>query len=411
MPRVDDPSGLRQQLADQLPQLAPGTLRQVATEVPFYRDLSAQQFDVEVAGVIEQNLELFARLLREERGPLPGEITFIVRSAARRAEEHIPLPEILAAYYTGMRWCWQQLREFIPEADVATMTDVGDLVLSYLQAITVAVTDVYVETTTALYGRERESRSVLLRHLLAGTDDLADWEAVGLTPWDECTVVCLRLPPAPGSDEVARAIAARRRVGTVRDAVGKMVGVQPLDDLGSTGGALVVPGVVSRARLADALGGLLGTRWHAGLAVAQSGEAMPDALAAARDCAEVAERLHYASGVHELSDLLLEVQVTRPGPARAALGQLLSPLEETPELLDTLRAHVAAHGKRAETARQLHVHPNTLDYRLRRVAELIAVDPATPDGAQMVRAALVVREYLALAPRRRPGRPRTRRAP
>jgi sugar diacid utilization regulator len=46
---------------------------------------------------------------------------------------------------------------------------------------------------------------------------------------------------------------------------------------------------------------------------------------------------------------------------------------------------------RRATAAAVHVHPNTLDYRLRHVAELTALDPATAHGLQVLGAALTAR--------------------
>lgn len=71
----------------------------------------------------------------------------------------------------------------------------------------------------------------------------------------------------------------------------------------------------------------------------------------------------------------------------------------------TLEQYVAAGGRRRETALALHVHPNTLDYRLRRVADLVGTDPTCPHGLPVLRAALLARDYVAGEERlRRPGR-------
>ena len=52
------------------------------------------------------------------------------------------------------------------------------------------------------------------------------------------------------------------------------------------------------------------------------------------------------------------------------LAGLLDPLENNAELLRTLERYVALDLDRRRTAADLHVHPNTLDYRLRRVEAL-----------------------------------------
>jgi hypothetical protein len=50
------------------------------------------------------------------------------------------------------------------------------------------------------------------------------------------------------------------------------------------------------------------------------------------------------------------------------------------QLLDTLHAFLEASGDAVTAAQRLHVHPNTFRYRLRRLAELSAFDPADADG-------------------------------
>lgn len=387
-------TGLRKRLARQLPGLVDVAVDKVTNEVPYYRHLPRDQLARDIPEVTRQNLELFVRLLREERLPEPGEIEFMMRSAAARAEERIPLPDVLAAYYAGFRACWEQIGEVADGGDLAGVVEVGSLVLAYLQTVTTAVTDAYVETTTALTGRDREARATLLGRVLEATDEPDDWQAAGLSHWPVRSVVAFRHPPPRHADQVTVAVEARRRTRAVREALVALTGAETLDDLTSTGGIAVLRGRVDAGDLRTALGRVLHRRWHAGLAVAAEPERTPEAASAARDCAEVADRLGYPSGVHQLGDLLLEVQVTRPGPARTALRDLLAPLDEHPELLQTLTAYVAEHGRRATAAQRLHVHPNTLDYRLRRIRELTGVDPGDREDGQLARAALVVRGFL-----------------
>jgi DNA-binding PucR family transcriptional regulator len=97
--------------------------------------------------------------------------------------------------------------------------------------------------------------------------------------------------------------------------------------------------------------------------------------------------------------VLVEVQVTRPGPARTALLDVLDGLDQYDDLVETLTAHVQEGGRRTDTAKRLHVHPNTLDYRLRRIREITGVDPGDRDGAQLLRSALIVRAYLTASRR------------
>ncbi|WP_309240246.1 helix-turn-helix domain-containing protein [Actinomadura sp. J1-007] len=64
-------------------------------------------------------------------------------------------------------------------------------------------------------------------------------------------------------------------------------------------------------------------------------------------------------------------------------------------MLETLRAY-SDHGfGRRRTAAALHIHPNTLDYRLRRMTVLTGLDPARPADLLTLQAALLVRRDAA----------------
>lgn len=386
---------LRTRVAAQLPQMLGTTVEQLTAEVPFYQRLSRDQLENDVTEVTRLNLQLFGRLLREGRAPEREELAALLSSARRRAEEQIPLPDVLAAYYSGFRTCWEESVVIAAATDVEELVDIGSLVLRYLELVTTAVTEAYVETVTAMTGRDRAARDELLSRLVTGEDTPAMWHDAGLAPWSERTLLDLRLRAPRHEHDVTITVESRRRARALRTALTDLTGHDVLDALTPTGGLVVLRGRLSAADVRRALGGVLRGRWYAGLAHATESGRTADAVTAARDCAEVADRLSLRPGVHELADLLLEVQVTRPGPARSALQGLLAPLDDEPDLLETLAAHVAAGGRRSDAAQSLHVHPNTLDYRLRRVRELTGVTVTDPHGAQLVRAALVVRRFLA----------------
>ncbi|MEU6185817.1 helix-turn-helix domain-containing protein [Nocardia sp. NPDC047038] len=114
----------------------------------------------------------------------------------------------------------------------------------------------------------------------------------------------------------------------------------------------------------------------------------------ARDLLDMVRRLGVTGTVHRFPDLALEYQLTRPGPGRTVLSSLLDPIDEYPELLLTLTCHVANGSNRRLTARMLHLHPNTIDSRLKRIAHLTGLDTAASDGLWRLRSALIARSYL-----------------
>jgi len=400
MPLFSPRQNLRTRLARRLPEVLDQTIENLKRDVPFYQHLPAELVDHEVADVTQRNFDLFLALLREGRQPVESEIQEILHSAARRAEERIPLPEVLAAYYAGFRTGWHELLDLAENGEVKDVVEIGEQVLSYLQFVTTAVTDVYVETATALTSRERDARARLMVAVLEAEDTSEEWDDAGFTRWGDRAVLVLRYRLRRRSDPALASVAVRRRAREVRQALESLCGPELLFSFSSTGGTILLPGLVEADPLAAALGAVLRGKWYAGLAHATDRAGTPVAHEAAEACAEVPDRLGYPAGVYELRQLLVEVQVTRPGPARSALLDVLSGLDEYDDLVETLTAHVAESGRRTDTAKRLHVHPNTLDYRLKRIREITGLDPVERDGAQLLRSALIARAYLAGGQRR-----------
>ncbi len=105
---------------------------------------------------------------------------------------------------------------------------------------------------------------------------------------------------------------------------------------------------------------------------------------------DVALALNRTGRVHQPDDLTLEWQLLQPGPAREGLVAVADSLEQRPELLETLRLFAYVGLDRRHVARTLHVHPNTVDYRLKRVADLTGHDPLRVAGLWYLRSALTV---------------------
>lgn len=119
-------------------------------------------------------------------------------------------------------------------------------------------------------------------------------------------------------------------------------------------------------------------------------ESVPEAARETTEVAQLARLSGRPTGVYRLDDLLLEFQLTRPGPARERLADRIAALRRTPHLLETLDAHLRHGSDRKAAAAEIHVHPNTFTYRLRRIAESTGSDPSDPGGSRLLAAALAV---------------------
>ncbi|MEU4595945.1 helix-turn-helix domain-containing protein [Nocardia sp. NPDC023988] len=133
-------------------------------------------------------------------------------------------------------------------------------------------------------------------------------------------------------------------------------------------------------------------RLLAALVPAKTAE-IPGAVERAHELLDMVARLGSAAGLYHFNDLALEYQLTRPGPGRARFGELLTPLERTPELLETLRVHIANDMNRQRTAHLLHIHTNTVGYRLRRIAQITGLDPTAVSGLWQLRSAMIARSF------------------
>lgn len=91
-------------------------------------------------------------------------------------------------------------------------------------------------------------------------------------------------------------------------------------------------------------------------------------------------------------DLLPErVLAGDPEAERLLVERIARPLEQTSgALLETLDAYLEAGGSLEGCARRLFVHPNTVRYRLRRIADITGHDAGQPRDAVVLRTALAV---------------------
>lgn len=380
-----------------LPSLAVRMIEAFLAEIPFYQRLPREQMHGEILEICKDNLRVFFATLREARPPTEEELTEPRSSAARRAQERVPLDAVLQAYHIGGRIGWSELVAEARPEETAQLVAAADGVQLYIQCVTGAVATAYLEEQQAISGEERDVRRALAAALLAGqpADALAARAGVDLARrW---VVVALEL--AEHEDEkaagVASAIAARRKVRRVQDRLDAYAGAPVLGLLDSAGGTVLLrdeasvwgelPGLVTDLQR------VAGAPVRAAAVGSDVAGGLERASAQVRQVLRLVGKLGRPPGLYALTDVLLEYQLTHPSDAVPKLGSLLDPLARNPDLVRTLDAYLAADLDRRRTAAALRVHPNTLDYRLKRIVELTGLDPTTTKGLQLLAAAALVR--------------------
>lgn len=90
-----------------------------------------------------------------------------------------------------------------------------------------------------------------------------------------------------------------------------------------------------------------------------------------------------------LAQLMLAVPAER---LQAFVAQHLGPLAGRPDLLETLAVWLATNGSRQAASEQLHLHRNSVGYRVATIKRLLGADPLHPATAPILSAALIARE-------------------
>jgi hypothetical protein len=92
---------------------------------------------------------------------------------------------------------------------------------------------------------------------------------------------------------------------------------------------------------------------------------------------------------------VLQVLLATPAPRlRWFVERHLGPVLKRPELLATLRAWLAASGSRQLVSEELHLHRNSVGYRVGKLKALLGVDPLRPDHAAVLHTALAAHDLL-----------------
>jgi DNA-binding PucR family transcriptional regulator len=65
-----------------------------------------------------------------------------------------------------------------------------------------------------------------------------------------------------------------------------------------------------------------------------------------------------------------------------------------PELLATLRLWLDTHGSRQAVSEHLHLHRNSVGYRVGQLKTLLGVDPLQPSAGAVLQAALLAHDLL-----------------
>ncbi|MFZ2178663.1 MAG: helix-turn-helix domain-containing protein [Rhodococcus sp. (in: high G+C Gram-positive bacteria)] len=341
-----------------------------------------------------------------DRGITPNEedLADVRGTSARWAREGFPLKLVLRILHEGIRQAGELVSSNAREEDMPELLVIQRVMFTLLESVTVAATTSYVDELEVLHS-ERDCAAVnLVNALLSGRGATAAARHAGVEPAGEYVVLALAIPPHPAETVTHRrkAVVARQKLRRLQAELAAVTDDAALCSLSPEGGTVLLPGPRERTwtmSLLDRMGAVAEVPLTATATRVRAAEI----AAAAEQVHELLDLVHQLGlepGLYEMDDLALEYQLTRPGPGRSHLAGLLDPLQGSPELIETLEVHIGHDLNRQRTAKKMHLHTNTVDYRLKRVAQLTGCDPTRPSGLRRIQAALVARRLEVARPER-----------
>lgn len=361
--------------------------------------LPGEVLDGDVTTVTRVCLELTRGAL--DGRDLPGRLEQIQAAAADWAREGIPIDTIHNAVHEGFKLGFDLVIAGVTNQDHETVVGVARRLTDIQNMITSAVSMAYVRELRSVVSEHHTAVHTLTSALLGGQNTSTMARECGITVADSYHVLALALPPhveefIPSLDGnvVARRKLRRVQAELANRCVGKVLSLLSVD-----GGTLLLPtSEFSELELDELIAGLSEAAQVPVRAVTTTAipADIPRAAEQVHELVEIVDRLGGSSRVYRPHQLAFEYQLTRQGPARDYLSSVVDSLEAHPELLQTLEVYMATNLQRSRTARELFIHTNTVDYRLKRIGQLTGFDLNDVTGLCYLRAALLIRAHRGL---------------
>jgi hypothetical protein len=349
-------------------------------EIESYRRLPSAVIEGRKLAIARSNLELFLELVCEQR-QIVDDDTKVARAGARAdARDGIPLDDLLQAYRIGGLVCWREIIPFgRPEEHYAAVA-AGELYVRFAETMSTAVTAAYNDELALMRAAVARVQRALYDGLAGGEAserELGELAEELRFPLRTSYLPFAASPPDGDARTLARLLG---RPGLLALVDGERVAGLAVDGtaekiLIASGATFALGAPARRAELDAAVDdqrALLDLGLHAGL-----------------------------SGAIDQREFLIERCLVRGPLVGSALEQhLLAPLEKHDrdngsELVATLEAFLGAGLARKAAARSLHIHPNTLDYRLDQITRLTGAKLGQPRDLTLVTLALAQRRLPA----------------
>jgi PucR C-terminal helix-turn-helix domain len=371
------PPDLAVALRPVLPELAEATIAAIGREVPPYARPLEGPFGRALRAGVEQALERFVDGIARPEAADPGARETYVLLGRGEMRQGRSLDALQKAYRIGARLAWER---FVAAGEAAghephTLYHLASAIFDYIDGISAESVEGFTQERAAAEG-ERQRRRRALARLLARDDVGAEElrEAARAAGWTRPERVGALVAGAGASAPLdADSLASRLGVAAIAVADGPLA-VAWLPDPEAP---------ARRAQLEAALDGV-----PAALGPAVALERAPESLARARAAHALALDGVVPAGALVVADEHLPVLLLHAGDRGLAadlVARALAPMAELApgpraRLEATLRAWLDHPGQISRMAGELHVHPQTVRYRLAQLRELFGARLDDPDA-------------------------------
>ena len=350
------PPDLADALRPALPGLADQIVVAVGEGVPAYRGQLRGPYGRNIRAGVEQALDGFVELVASGAQPdLPGRSVYVALGAGELREGR-SLESLLAAYRLGARVAWRGLIDAGEAAGLppSTMYRTAEALFAYIDELSAASAEGHAREQSRRAGEREARRRGLLERLLAaptpGPEEVA--ELASGAEWSPPARVAALVWAAEGGERVARRLPPDALVAPWEDALVALLG-----DPDAPGLEEVL--TTALAERSAALG--------PPVELARAGESARRALATLGLGAPGLRRAQ-----DHAPELLLAAD---PAVAADLAARRLAPLDELrpsarARLAATLAAWLEHQGDVRATAEALHVHVQTVRYRLAQLREV-----------------------------------------
>ncbi|WP_190171086.1 PucR family transcriptional regulator [Streptomyces mirabilis] len=377
---TSQPVGAREHVRQEMvadPRVVAAIVSAVHEQVPVYAALDDSRLP-EVRAIAAWGLERLLHLWVTDGALEPSDLRRFRGIAAARAADGRPVQAVLRAYRVAATVLTDEIAARAPRLAAADAFALTRMLLTALDTLSEEMTTAYAATDEDLAADRDRALRLLLDDLIAGRH-----ASVGALS-DRSARLGVQLPD-PYCLLVAEPVGAERPDMALDAATGLLEALAvPGDEVVSSAtvrgsrAVLLLPGAA-----AARAGAVLGARSWRGCAI--TGESLDRVAVAHRLAADALDtapahahrpgRVLTDADAHVLALLGGHPAAAPDQVARLVLGPLTDPGQR--HLMEALTAYIDA-GSASAAARVLHLHAQSLRYRLRRIHALTSRDPRDP---------------------------------